>query len=403
MNNAKLAQATLMALTMQNVTPRTAPNSTATMKGIVINHSIQAGDTVCCYYNDFTELIRLGDIPNYSSNFYIDKNGKMYDVADGKLRIRDGISGYVYDDESRPAYGFNVYHDCCAYKSSESEEYWCFITPDGIISKPILIDSQNLSFVNAGYRNGVLAVFYTYSGGAYPSDGHIHTYTPDGDAVAILPLLGQNPITLIVVPVNYYTCVAYTFFDAAYGQIAAGYVVTPQSTTAFNPFDGYDVSSGISLNVATIGADQSYLYMRGIIRNAGDQVVVKTPIDNPTAGSTTIFYGDAYQYSTCSRYAHTVRSRTVDGVTVGEMIDLSLGQAVYTTDLSDPYPCSFVRETETYIWIPANGVYQKTPEDWLMYPTSVYPTQSPWGKLGYAVYGAEIGKEGLAVVLFDKG
>ena len=88
MNNMQLTYATLMALTTQNVMTRGGPNSTSLMQGTVITRNIISGDTVCCYEDIGGGLLRIGDIPPYSGDFFVDINSQMYYVQDNFLIIK---------------------------------------------------------------------------------------------------------------------------------------------------------------------------------------------------------------------------------------------------------------------------------------------------------------------------
>lgn len=413
MNNAKLAQATLMALTMQNVTPRNAPNSTATMHGMVINRNIKTGDTVCCYYNDADELFRVGSVPPLASEYFVDDNNKLYDASNGKLRIRDGLSGTVYD-ESILAYGFKAGHNCGAYKSQSDTNTWVIILPDGTFSSPIFVDTSRMDWAAIGYGNGTIAVVYAVP--PYYNPLITTTYNERGQLIAQLSQFraGTDGNPMDVCPINAYTVSVAVSAGLISGYVHQHYVVTNTEATDYGIYDGYETHWGRGQTYTHFycGSDRAYHYFGADIteyneetRNydkTGEQVIIKCEFGSGSK-STIIDTPVQYSYTNCTMYSHAIRSRTVDGVTTRQMIDLLQGIPVWTSVLSNITDSVTMQENVDRIWIPQTGVYQKTSANWLMYPTSEYPVQSPWGRLGYAVHNADIGAEGLAIVLFDKG
>lgn len=414
MNNAKLAQATLMALTRQNVTPRNAPNSTATMHGMVINRNIKTGDTVCCYYNDADELLRVGDVPSLASEYFVDDNNKLYDIANGKLRMRDGLSGTVYDDESIPAYGFKAGYNCGAYKSSEDTNEWVVILPNGTFTNPIFIDTTRMDLANIGYGNGTIAV--VYAARPYNNPLITTTYNERGQLIAQLSQFstGISASPMDVCPINAYTVSVAISAGLISGYVHQHYVVTNTDATGYDIYDGYETAWGHGETTTHFycGSDQAYHYFgaditeyneeTGYYDKTGEQVIIKCEFESGSK-TTIIDTPVQYGYTRCTMYSHAIRSRTVDGVTTRQMTDLLQGMLVWTSALPNITADVAMQENVGFIWVPQTGVYQKMLEDWLMYPTSEYPVRSPWGRLGYAVHDANIGKEGLAIVLFDKG
>ena len=58
-------------------------------------------------------------------------------------------------------------------------------------------------------------------------------------------------------------------------------------------------------------------------------------------------------------------------------------------------------ENDGYIWDSPSGIYQKTALGTVMWASSIYPKSSPYGQLGYALYGVTVGSVGEAVILFS--
>lgn len=423
MTDKSIAQAALIALTMQNINQRVAPLSTATMQGTVINRNIKIGETVCCYYNDSGELTRLGDIPAHTGDFFIDENNKMYYVEDNKLHIVDGFSGYVYSD-SIDAYGFTVAGagTLAAFKSASDSQTWRVIYPNGEMSGEIVIPDQDNAF-SFGYRNDVLAIVQYTGRGQYLYGMDVYTYTREGGFIAKLPHLGnQRARPHVIVPINPY-CVGVVavfgvgLYDVSYYRY---FVFTLNEVTEYYPWYGYDTTSGswisFSYNESYIGADQSYIYTGAILHE-----------DVEVEGGTTehIVTGYAYgrfsiehynglelldnrqyrvdYYGPSTPYGSVIRRRYTDNENyVLEMVDVSTLELLYQNELLTlSASANTIRENEGWIWIVGSGVYQKTRLGWLMYSTSSYPKTAPWGKLGYSIRDTNIGKNGLAIVLFE--
>jgi hypothetical protein len=83
------------------------------------------------------------------------------------------------------------------------------------------------------------------------------------------------------------------------------------------------------------------------------------------------------------------------------MLDLTTMSEIYGDILTNIPDSPLIRENDGFIWITGMGVYQKTPNGWLMYPTSEYPRDDDNQLLGYAIRNVKVGNEGLAIVLFE--
>jgi len=403
MNNATLTQATLMALTMQNMAHKAGPLSTALMQGQVINRNIKQGETVCCYYNGLGDLLRIGDVPVHGGDFFVDNENRMYDLSGGKIRIRDGLSGYVYDDESVDAYDFKVISGgtCCAYKVSENEQLWRFFFEDGT-SCDIEYPRFANYFPKIGYRNGLIGIgvglainlngvyIYDKSGQLLSRLVDINTPTSlsETEIYAVLP---NSPTGALVI----------TQVILIGGSGYGAWAVTTSTSARITLFEGYSVRGQTT---EYLGADQSYAYFKVQMYDSEQQYTIdewlvwKVSIDDYTSELHEHYYGtEPVFYNPISSMGSVAAN--LDGTT--KLYDMSSMEQLYASVLTSVPNTSIIRENEAFLWINGKGVYQKTISDWLMYPTSVYPRSEPYGKLGYAIESQNIGKIGTAVVLFE--
>jgi hypothetical protein len=184
------------------------------------------------------------------------------------------------------------------------------------------------------------------------------------------------------------------------------------STTGYNVSDmwqGYPVYNYGSSN-GWLGADQSYIYVFAhhydseIQEWTDEYYIARISIDaydglellrTETSDTAPFSSLKATQKGTI------VQSITSGGITNRTMIDLSTMSEVYTDVLTNIPGNISIRENDAFIWIDGMGVYQKTPNGWLMYPTSEYPRNDDNQLLGYAIRNVKIGNEGLAIVLFE--
>ncbi len=422
MTNEKLIQATMLALTKQNVTPRPAPLSTAIMEGMVINRNIGAGEPVVCYYNDAGELLRIGDVPTHNGDFFVDENNRMYDTHDGVLRIQNALSGELYGDTTS-AYGFQVVNggQCAAYKTQNDVNAWRVIYPDGEMSGEIVFDFAYTP--KFGWRNGVLAVAYTT--GSYSGlKGQLFTYTKDGTLITELPFSTSSHFYVFyLAPINP-TSVAIEasyiagFLDFTYYRY---YISSITGLTSYYPWEGYDTSSGTYVSFGYdegfLGFDQSYGYTSAklyedieVSEGVTEHTYIKTAIarfsiDNYSGIEIIYEYEDPNNQRTLYRppdsYGNAIFEYVEEGQEVCRMVDILTMQKKYINDLPNLPGTNIVRENTGWIWIDGYGVFQKTWLGWLMYASSTYPRSAPWGRLGYAVAKANIGELGKAIVVFE--
>ena len=405
MNNATLAQATLLALTMQNQAHKIAPLSTARMQGVVINQNIKIGETVCCYLNTEGAVKRIGDSPNWNS-FFVDDNNLMYDMYNGKLRVRNALNLEVINPGELDIYDFGIYGGgaLCAYKVSNETNTWVFRYQDGSVSNEITLGGTGAFRV--GYRNGILAINPVQANG----DNTIYTYTQDGTLLHELATLGHGiayPAPVLICPINEERCavaVAFewlTFYDWGIGAaMSAGFM-----------FENlYQFDSGDTHNWQILGADQSYMYIADQMHDEDDTSILldtkaycRFSIEDYDGAEVISIGPNADRiYSPCSTFGHIIRQHTEEGVATRNILDISTMTEVYTEEMTALPANATVIENDGYIWVShQGGVWMKTPLGWLMYPTSTYPRSSPWGKLGYAIRNAKIGDDGLAIVLFE--
>ena len=405
MTKSTLAQATLIALTMQNQAQKVAPLSTAQMQGVVINNNIAAGETVCCYLNTEGAVKRIGDTPN-SNAFFVDDNNIMYDMYNGKLRVRNALSLEVINPGELDIYEFEVFDGglFCAYKTSADDNTWVFRYQDGLVSSEIILPGTGA--IRAAYRNGILAIAPVYRNG----DIHIFTYKPDGTFCYELATMGHGllyPWPQVICPISETHCAVVmiyqwpTFYD---------WNLNSATNRGFMFDKLYPFSSADPHNFQVLGTDQSYIYISDQMHDPDDPSILldtkaycRFSIEDYD-GAEVISIGDNADtlYPLASPYGHIVRQQTVDGVATRNMLDISTMTEVYQQEMPNIPANAQVRENEGYIWVGnQGGLWMKTPLGWLMYSTSTYPRSSPWGKLGYAIRNAKIGENGLAIVLFE--
>lgn len=403
MTNEQLMYATMLALTKQNMAIKVSPLSTAMMQGQVIQRNIVMGETVCCYYNGSENLLKVGEVPAYSGNYFIDDNLRMYDLYNGKIRIRDALSGTVYDDQSVDASQFEVYNggSCCAYLIDAENQTWRIYTPEGTyFDKPM--PTANRSTREVGYRNGYIAIATRPASGSLTVTTRI--YDARGNLVSTLsdltlPLFVSWQGTMIV-PIS---SVAAMLVISTGAPTTYVYTITTYSVTQHYVWDDVGVTS---TSATVIGCDQSYMYGLAyeVEEIEGETVVFDTQkylrwsIDNyQRTEIVRVIQPGQTIYNPPSVWG-TIAANLDGTVKLYNIYDL---QQIYEDELPSVPGTRNIRETEDFLWIPGSGVYQKVALGWLMYPTSIYPRTEPWGKLGYSIRNTQIGKNGLAIVLFE--
>lgn len=419
MTESQLMYAAMLALTKQNMAFKLAPLSTATHSGMCINRNITVGETVGLYYNAGGSLHRMGDVPGYTNDFWVDDNNRFYtiDTTNHRLIVKDGLSGDIYDD-TIDAYGFEVAgtRTCCAFKSSQDENEWVVVMPDGSMTAPISILSPNNATPDFGYRNGIIGVCVGTTDSWAGIDAY--TYSATGQYLATMQKGRELAASArLVLPINA-NAIGYSInsFGAWLNYHLAGYVIaTTTSYTKYDMWDGYSVFYQGSSNV-WLGADQSYVYVsarhylndpdEGIAEWTDEYYTGRFSIDHYAGlellrteiNETAPFYS----YNNGGTQKGTlVYSNKTEGITTRTMFDVTTMSEVYGDILTNIPDNPVIRENDGFIWITGMGVYQKTPNGWLMYPTSEYPRNDDNQLLGYAIRNVKIGNEGLAIVLFE--
>lgn len=416
MTESQLMYAAMLALTKQNMAFKLAPLSTATHSGMCINRNITVGETVGLYYNGGGSLLRMGDVPGYTNDFWVDDDNRLYtiDTTNHRLIVKDGLSGETLDD-TIDAYGFSVAETqtCCAFKSSQDENEWVVVMPDGSKSAPIHILSANNRPPSFGYRNGIIGVCVGTTGSWVGVDAY--TYSSTGQYLATMQHGGELGASAFLVSPISENAIGYgldgltAFWNYRYSSYAVA------STTGYSANDmwaEYSVVSG-STSSQWIGADQSYIYVsarhylddpdEGISEWTDEYYTGRISIENYNGLELLdTEVSDASPYGNGSTQKGTiVHTITLDGSTNRTILDLATMTEIYTDVLTDIPSNPSIRENDGFIWISGMGVYQKTPNGWLMYPTSEYPRNDDNQLLGYAIRNVKVGNEGLAIVLFE--
>lgn len=440
MNNATLAQATLLALTMQNQAFKVAPLATARMQGQVINRNIATGETVVCWMNNSGELTKVAqDVPAHYGDYFVDDNNHMYykkganyNESDNRLVECDAFSGDIIS-ESEVCLSFKLSGDnqvaaYCTETDDDNETYskWVVIYKDGTRSQEITLNEPLRTYgytwyyhrFEFGYRNGVLAI--CRSDGSQDRGFNVSTHTQDGTLVK--NLFGNRrvfPGGDLVCPISFsLVCVMQT---AATNYANYDYEVvdyhSESGIVSKDPVEGYLSYQGTQAQ--WFGTDGVYCYLAvRICENTAAEGepanyvwldewdILRVAIDNYNVEKVKTIEGVlTYGLRTATPFGHIVQEVTVDGTMTRTMIDITTMGDVYSSILHD-LPTSLttgngVQENAGWIWIPGSGVWQKTPLDWLMSATGEYPRNSPWGKCGYAIGDYKVGQNGLAIVLFE--
>lgn len=416
MTESQLMYAAMLALTKQNMAYKLSPLSTATHSGMCINRNITVGETVGLYYNGGGSLLRMGDVPGYTNDFWVDDDNRLYtiDTTNHRLIVKDGLSGETLDD-TIDAYDFSVAgtQTCCAFKSSQDENEWVVIMPDGSKSDPISILSSHDRSPSFGYRNGIIGVCVGTTGSWAGIDAY--TYSAKGQYLATMQKGGELAAGCpLVLPINA-NAIGYSInhLSAWVNNHLAGYAVaTTSSYATYDMWDEYSVFHQGTSNV-WLGADQSYIYVsarhylddpdEGISEWTDEYYTGRISIENYNGLELLdTEVSDASPYGNASTQKGTiVHTITMDGSTNRTILDLATMTEIYTDVLTNIPSNPSIRENDAFIWISGMGVYQKTPNGWLMYPTSEYPRNDDNQLLGYAIRNVKVGNEGLAIVLFE--
>lgn len=428
MDNKRLAYGAMLALTRQNVMPKPAPLSTAQASGTCVDRSIKAGETVVLTYNEVDSLYRLGDCPPVSMTagygYFVDEKNRMYDrYSDGSgryyLRVRNGIDGdeiaeriQLYDYNS-----WSIGYECAAYCVGDGNE-WHVITKDGDLSGPIYPEVQMWNH-SWGYRNGVIALASPARSGS--TGLKVYTYALDGTKKRELADISMSGAA-VVCPTSYDAVAILGYLGLISGQVLLIGITNANYSTTYSPFEGYNtmyVGGGSATQYSSpCGADQAYMYAKCRLVEPPDPeipgdtyklldewIIVKAGYDSwQGAELVQHFYGEEPSLSNIT--VEGIGLYNVRNVETGITSDTilvnaaSLAQA-YAQDVPIVSSGAGIRENAGYLWISNMGVYRKTASGWSMAPTSVYPREAPWGKLGYALHDVRLGELGKAIVLFE--
>lgn len=418
MTESQLMYAAMLALTKQNMAYKLSPLSTATHSGMCISRNITVGETVGLYYNAGSSLLRMGDVPGYTNDFWVDDDNRFYtiDTTNHRLIVKDGLGGDILND-TIDAYDFIVAgaKTCCAFRSSQNENQWIVILPDGSMTVPISILSTNSAKPSFGYRNGIIGICVGDNNGWYGVDSY--TYSATGQYLATMQKSTELAASAyLVLPISEnaigYSCDSLSAWINLH--LASYTIATTTSYTRYSMWEGYSIDNQGTSNV-WLGADQSYVYVsarhylndpdQGISEWTNEYYTGRFSIDNYNGLEllrTEISEEQPYSRTNATQKGTVIHSNKIDGNTSRVMLDLSTMSELYGDVLTNiPSNYQLVRENDGFIWISGMGVYQKTPNGWLMYPTSVYPRNDDNQLLGYAIRNVKVGREGLAIVLFE--
>lgn len=414
MKNSTLAQATLLALTRQNLTNKAGPRSTYTVKATCIQRNIREGETVIVQKNDDGEINRLSDMLSFNNPFFVDSKNRLYDrVSSGNiLRVRDGLSGEILD-QGEHAYKFAVWPGVMGYcvtqaSDNNNREVWRFVFSDGTKTKPIELPYTGTSTLVFGYRNGVLALT-SGEEGSKP----IWTYNKDGDFLYQLANVGiaQWPNRRWLIPVtatSVVACIGGTI-GGIFQQAGVDYWAVDYPDHFDNFGHMYAVYHGTSSANGSqgtfLGMDQNYVYTYHHLHDPEDAsqsinawVVCRFAIDNYNGAETVATYTSSRAFSSVNNPEHLAvryssHAYVIDRATMGQAFSGELDLASDTT--------INMMENDGYIWDSPSGIYQKTSLGTVMWPSSIYPKTAPYGQCGYALYGVTVGSVGEAVILFS--
>lgn len=413
MKNSTLAQATLLALTRQNVTQKRGPKSTYSIEATCIKRNIREGDTVIVARNEEAGITRLGDIPVSSTPLFVDSKNRLYDRVSNNLRVRDGLSGEVLS-QGEYAYAFLVYDRICAHKISNQTNTWKIIYQDGSTSNPITFPFSQNPYL--GYRNGILAAAKT------GANFTVYTYSKDGLLLRTLASISgySYPYAEHLFPIDEETV-----------GVWVGYVIGPMTQM---PADRYEIfrpdrhdsygflfskyysptATTISNSSTYLGCDQNYFYALNRLHDPedpkvylDDRVIARFSIED-YAGAEELERYEGYNRSYFSVAATNLIGyyfRNEESLYEYHVQNRSTMQPAYSGELDNVRSSASsgpaIQENNGYIWYKTRGLYSKTAPDLVMWPSSIYPKASPFWQLGYALYSVTLGSIGEAIILFS--
>lgn len=421
MKNSALAQATMLALTRQNVIQKKGPKSTYSIEATCIRRNIREGETVIVDQNEAAGITRLGDIPVSHNPFFIDNKNRIYDVESNNLRVRDGLSGEILD-QGQYAYKFTVNvgvmgHCITRAADNDDHEIWRFVFSDGSTTKPITLPYSGTYTLRFGYRNGILAI-----ANGQQSRCDVWTYNKNGDLLFALTRcnIAQWPLIDWVVPISEtavavcvngtiggifdqagvdYYAVTYTDHFDNYGHMYAAYHSTSAKAYSGGTYLGHDQTYVYTYHQLHDPDDASVLLDEYVVcRFAIDDYNGPEELDRHVGAKRTYFSVSAtnligyYFRNEEKQYEYYVRNReTMLSAYSGEL------DGIRSSLSSGPY----IQENNGYVWYKTKGLYSKIAPDMVMWPSSIYPKASPFGKLGYALYSVTLGSIGEAIILFS--
>ena len=431
MTDEKLIQATLLALTKQNVTGKGGganPFSGKTIEAMCIKQNIKESELVGIAKNLDVEVNRLGDMYSTNGTWWIDRDGKLYDRSGNNLRIRDGLSGEVLSI-SEPCYDLRVYDNVlgyCTVARTEEDNYetWKFIYYDGTssaeIKMPFIAYREGALWSTTykprwGFRNNILGISHDQL------EASIYTYTKSGSFIyQTAALSGGMPYPYIahIFPITAYRvgawvdCVTGLWTQVAIDEYRIFSDTITRYDWLFKPY--YNSSGNTGQGSEYLGTDGYYFYAANQLHDPenpdtllNEWVVAKFNIEN---------YNGPYEisrYTTPRRWygegesgliAYSQESLDEQGVYEYYFVDRDslnelYGGALYFTT-TDRNLYITIRDNKNYIWISNRGIYQKSGLDWVMWRTEYYPHEDQL--LGYATEDVNLGSVGIAAVLFTR-
>lgn len=441
MTDEKLIQATLLALTKQNVTGKGGganPFSGKTIEAMCIKQNIKESELVGIAKNLDVEVNRLGDMYSTNGTWWVDRDGKLYDRSGNNLRIRDGLSGEVLSI-SEPCYEIYVFDNVLGYCVVQyDEEEWISHTPgensyqtwrfryyDGTVSGDIKLPWIAWGYSSMwgytynrpiwGFRNNILGISHNQLLAS------IYTYTKSGSFIyQTAALSGGMPYPYIehIFPITAYRVGAWvSYVTGGWTQVGTdNYRIFSDTIISydwlFEPY--YDPSGNTGQGSDYLGTDGYYFYAANQLHDPenpdtllNEWVVAKFNIENYNGpyeiGNYTtprIWYGEGESGLIAYRQASLDEQGVYEYYFVDrDSLNELYGGALYFTTTNSNLSIT-IRDNKNYIWISNRGIYQKSDLDWVMWRTEYYPHEDQL--LGYATEDVNLGSVGIAAVLFTR-
>lgn len=431
MTDEKLIQATLLALTKQNVTGKGGganPFSGKTMEAMCIKQNIKESELVGIAKNLDVEVNRLGDMYSTNGTWWVDRDGKLYDRSGNNLRIRDGLSGEVLSI-SEPCYDLRVYDNVlgyCTVARTEEDNYetWKFRYCDGTssneIKMPFIAYRENVHFSTTykpiwGFRNNILGISHDQLGAS------IYTYTKSGSFIYQTAALSSGvsyPYIGHIFPITAYRVGAWVnYVTGLWTQVAIdNYRIFSDTITSYDWLfkSYYDSSINTGQGSTYLGTDGYYFYAANQLHDPenpdillNEWVVAKFNIEDYNGpyeiGNYTVprvWYGEGESGLIAYRQASLDEQGVYEYYFVDrDSLNELYGGALYFTTTNSNLSIA-IRDNKDYIWISNRGIYQKSGLDWVMWRTEYYPHEDQL--LGYATEDVNLGSVGIAAVLFTR-